>query len=157
MKRLWLSSVATSRERRSKNAGRTSTAVDIAVELLLLHTLALDQSEPLVLLLATPRPFRRDIDTVILLLLALLLGFVNCGGLVLGGRIHSVQDQGRRSRVDKLVLRACWNNYQVTGLDVLINSSDRGAASAGGEGQDLVDSMFLGHISESLRTRTRLN
>lgn len=41
------------------------------------------------------------------------------------------------------MLSTCWDDDQITSLDVLVFSCDRGLANAGGESEDLVDRVDL--------------
>lgn len=111
--------------------------------LLLLHALALDQASLLILGLRPPRPFRRHIDTIILFLLALLLGLVDRRGLMLSWRVHRIQNEWCRACVDELMLSPSGNNDQVSSFDFLVDSGNGGFAFAGGEGQYLVNSVLL--------------
>ena len=47
------------------------------------------------------------------------------------------------SSVDELMLSASWHNHEVSGLNILIFTSDGGFAYSRGESQGLVDGMNL--------------
>jgi len=105
--------------------------------------LALYQTHLLVLRLTPPRPLRRHVDPVFLLLIALLLRLMHRRRLVLCGAVHRVQDQRSWASVDKLMLGPSRNDDEIASLHVLVLAGDGGAAGAGGEGENLVDGMFL--------------
>lgn len=109
--------------------------------------LRLYQPQLLILSLAPLTPFRRNINTLILLPITLRLILVHAGRLVLGGRVNSIQNQRCRPRVDELVLRAGGDDDEITGLDFLVLAVDRGLAMSRRERQDLVDGVFLLSIS----------
>lgn len=62
---------------------------------------------------------------------------------MLGRRIDSVQNQRCWTSVDELMLGSCRNNDQISSLNILVFACDRCLASAGGEGQSLVNCVFL--------------
>jgi len=69
---------------------------------------------------------------------------------VLGRAVYCVQDQRVGARVDELMLRAGWHNYQIARLDVLIFPCNRCFADAGSEGEDLVDGVYLPKVRVQL-------
>lgn len=109
---------------------------------------SLHQPHLLVLGLTSPTPFRWHINSLLFLLVTLLFGLVNGGWLVLRRRIHRVQYQRSGPSVDELMLSCCWNDDQVSCLDVLVLARNRGFAGASGEGQNLVDGVCLEMVSK---------
>ena len=109
----------------------------------------LNEPRLLVLSLALPRPVRRNINPILLFLIALFFRLVDCGRLVLRRAVYSVQDQWIRTCVDKLMLRPRRNNDKVSCFYILVLACDGGLACAGCEGQDLIDGVFLQFVSGS--------
>ena len=105
--------------------------------------LPLHEPHSLILALTPPRPLRRHINSLIFLAVPLRLVLVHRVRLVLRGAIHRVQDQRVRPGIDELVLRARGHDDEVAGFHVLVFAGDGGAPAPGGEGQDLVDCVFL--------------
>jgi len=103
----------------------------------------LDQPKLLVLGLTPLTPFRRHIDTFLLLTITLLLILMHRCWFVLGRRVYCVQNERRRARIDELMLSAGGNDDQITSLDVLVDAVDRRFALSRRECQDLVDGVFL--------------
>ena len=62
---------------------------------------------------------------------------------MLSRRIDSVQNQWCWTSVDELMLSPCRDNDQVSSLDILVLACDCCLASTGGEGQSLVNRVFL--------------
>ena len=58
-------------------------------------------------------------------------------------RVDCIQDQRRGPGIDELMLRPRRNDDEVASFDVLVLACNGGLADARGEGQDLVDGMFL--------------
>lgn len=105
--------------------------------------ISFDQTSLFVLGLALSRPLGRHINPLVLFLVALLFRLVDGGGLVLRGAVHGVQNERCGTGIDELVLCAGGHDDQIAGLDVLILAGDGGLASAGSEGEDLVDRVCL--------------
>lgn len=62
---------------------------------------------------------------------------------MLGRAVYSVQNEWRWPSVDKLMLCASWNDDEVASLDVLIFAGNGRFAFSRGEGEDLVNGVFL--------------
>lgn len=103
----------------------------------------LHQAQLLILRLTPLAPVRCDINSVVLLLVALLLGLMySCGG-VLRRTVHGIQNQGGGTSVDKVVLRARGHDDKVPGLDILLFAGNDRAPLARGKCQNLVNVMDL--------------
>src|SRR5438477_12920305 len=87
-------------------------------------SLCFHQPELLILSFAPPGPLRRHINTVLLLLVALLFRLVHRRRLMFGRAVHGVQNEWCWPGVDKLMLRASWDNDEVAGLDILVFERD---------------------------------
>ena len=62
---------------------------------------------------------------------------------MLGRAVHGIQDKGRGSSVDELMLRAGWHDNEIACFDILVFARYGCFAFAGCEGEDLVNGVFL--------------
>jgi len=109
--------------------------------------LGFNQAKLLVLSLATSCPLRWHVNAFFFFLVTLLFRLVHTRWLVLSGTIHSIQDQRSWARVDELVLSAGGHDDEVACFDVLVFARNRCFTRAGGEGEDLIDGVFLWCVS----------
>lgn len=108
---------------------------------------SLDPSLVLVLFLASPAPFRCDINAIFLFLVALLFGLMYSSRFVLSRTVHCVENQRRRSRVQELMFRASWHNDHVSRLDVLLFTGNLSKPCSRRKGKDLIHSVNLETVS----------